>query len=410
MRKNDVKKKIIRATTVPMSLTSFCTGLLKELSEKYEVVALSSPGKELQQIHESDGVRVISVPMERHISLLKDVKALLKLIKVFYTEKPYMVHSMTPKAGLLCMVASWITRVPRRVHTFTGLVWPTAVGNKRRVLMFMDKILCACATHIIPEGEGVKSDLQNYITKKPMRILGYGNIKGVDLNYWNITEEIKEKANILKKRFGLIPLNDEEKVFSFLFVGRIVGDKGINELIDAFLKLKDYYTSCKRGIGIRLVLVGKYEEELDPVSPLTKKIIGNNPSIISVGTLQGDDLIACYACNNCFVFPSYREGFPNTPIEAGAMGLPSIVTDINGSREIVCGEYFTLYEEGIKICQNGIVIPTKNVEALYIAMRKMIDDDTMYNKMAQNARRMIASRFEQSFVRKCLFDYYDQII
>lgn len=91
------------------------------------------------------------------------------------------------------------------------------------------------------------------------------------------------------------------------------------------MKLEDYYTSSKRGIGIRLVLVGRYEEELDPVSPLTKKIIGNNPSIISVGTLQGDDLIACYACNNCFVFPSYREGFPNTPIEAGAMGLPSIV-------------------------------------------------------------------------------------
>ena len=121
-------KKIIRATTVPMSLDAFCNGMLKELSERYEVVALSSPGPEFPVIERREGVRTIKVPMERHISIFKDLKALIKVIGVFRKEKPVMVHSMTPKAGLLCMIAGRLTGVPVRVHTFTGLVWPTSTG------------------------------------------------------------------------------------------------------------------------------------------------------------------------------------------------------------------------------------------------------------------------------------------
>ena len=109
------KIKIIRATTVPMSLDAFCNGMLKELSEKYEVVALSSPGPELPVIEAREGVRTIKVPMERHISLVKDIQALIKMIGVFSKEKPTMVHSMTPKAGLLCMIAGWLTKVPSSV-------------------------------------------------------------------------------------------------------------------------------------------------------------------------------------------------------------------------------------------------------------------------------------------------------
>ena len=161
--------KIIRATTVPQSLDTFCRGVLKKLSEKYEVVALSSPGEEMQAIAEREGVRTIEVPMQRHISLLKDAQALWQLIKVFRQERPTMIHSMTPKAGLLCMVAAWLTRVPVRVHTFTGLVFPTATGIQRKVLMLTDKVTCRCATYVVPEGEGVKKDLLDYgITKKPL--------------------------------------------------------------------------------------------------------------------------------------------------------------------------------------------------------------------------------------------------
>ncbi len=376
------KIKIIRATTIPLSLDTFCNGMLRELSEKYEVVALSSPGEEMKAVAKREGVRTIAVPMERHISLTKDVVALCHLIKVFRKERPTMVHSMTPKAGLLCMMAAWLTRVPVRVHTFTGLVFPTATGLKRRILMATDRLTCACATHIIPEGEGVKNDLlNNGITKKPLKVLGYGNVRGVDMEYYRVSEELRVKSEELRK----------PEAFTFLFVGRIVRDKGINELCEAFEKLSGM-------ANVRLLLVGPYEDSLDPISQKSKDIIEQNPAIESVGGKFGDELLPYYVASDCFVFPSYREGFPNTVLEAGAMGLPSIVTDINGSREIIIpGE-------------NGIIIPTHNTKALFEAMLNMMRDKKARERMAGNARQMIASRYEQGYVRKCLYDFYDEIL
>lgn len=373
------KKKIIRATTVPMSLKAFCDGMLKELSEKYEVVAVSSPGEDLEWVAEHEGVRTIAVPMERHISLWNDLKSLIKMISVFRREKPYMVHSMTPKAGLTCMVAGWLTGVPVRVHTFTGLVWPTSTSLKRKILMITDKILCACATHIIPEGQGVMNDLRNgSITKKPMKVLGYGNVKGVDMEYFD------------RKRFA--DMNKDESKFTFIFVGRIVGDKGVNELVEAFTQLHEKYQQTK------LVLVGPYENNLDPVSERTLNLIKANPAIAAVGKKFGDDLIVEYMKSDCHVLPSYREGFPNTPLEAGALCLPNIVTDINGAREIVVNE------------ENGLIVPSKDAKALYDAMERMLTDDALREKIKKNARKMIADRFEKGFVRKCLYDFYDEIM
>lgn len=376
--------KIIRATTVPLSLNVFCRGVLHELTTKYEVIALSSPGEELKEVAIREGVRTIVVPMERHISLKHDIISLWQLIKVFRKERPTMVHSMTPKAGLLCMIAAWLTRVPVRVHTFTGLVWPTATGITRKILMATDWLTCACATHIIPEGEGVKNDLlQHGITKKPIKVLGYGNVRGVDMDFYSRRVEVIRKMEEQNLR--------KSDVFTFLFVGRVVKDKGINELCQAFDLLSG--TS-----SVRLLLVGGYEDSLDPISEKSREIIATNKSIEAVGPKQGDELLAYYASADCFVMPSYREGFPNTVLEAGAMGLPSIVTDINGSREIICED------------ENGIIVPPKDARALFHAMMKMVRDKSNWERMAGNARKMIADRFEQGFVRKCLYDFYDEIL
>ncbi len=375
--------KIIRACTVSQSL-GFVRGMLPYLSNKYEVVLLSSPGSEMDEILQKEKkVRGITIKMERHISPIKDVVSLLRIIMAFWKEKPTMVHSMTPKAGLLCMIAGWMTRVPVRVHTFTGLVFPTSKGLKRKILMLTDSITCACATHVIPEGEGVKNDLLNYgITKKPLRVLGYGNVQGIDLNRFSLRPDVFKWSEEIHKK----------NVFTFLFVGRIVRDKGINELMDAFERL------TKENSHIRLILVGSFENSLDPISDRAKIIINNNSQIESVGQKGGDELIAYYAAADCYVFPSYREGFPNTVIEAGAMGLPSIVTDINGSREIIVNG------------KNGIIIPSKDTDALYHAMKKMIEDYESCQQMASNARQMIADRYEQGFVRQCLYDFYDEIL
>lgn len=375
--------KIIRATTVPISLDAFCRGLLKKLNEKYEVVALSSPGEEMQTIAEREGVRTIAVPMERHISPWKDLVALYRLIRVFRRERPGMVHSMTPKAGLLCMVAAWLTHVPVRVHTFTGLVFPTAKGLQRKLLMLTDSITCRCATYIIPEGEGVKRDLLDYgITTKPLRVLGFGNIRGVDMHYYSRRPEVMEKASLIR----------DSKLTTFLFVGRITRDKGINELCEAFDRLSKEYPQA------RLLLVGWREDGLDPVHERSLEIMSSNPAVTYVGEKFGDDLLAYYAAADCYVLPSYREGFPNTVLEAGAMGLPSIVTDINGSREIIVDN------------ENGYIIPPRDTDALFAAMRRMMNDNRRRSYMASHARTMISCRFEQGFVQQCLFDFYDLIL
>lgn len=376
------KQVIIRATTASQSL-GFFEGTMEELLKDYDVQLLSSPGERMNELAQKFGVKTHAVEMYRRLSPLKDLISLWKIIKVFHREKPYMVHSLTPKAGMLCMLAAWLTKVPVRVHTFTGLVWPTETGFKRRLLMLTDKITCACATHVIPEGEGVKTDLlENGITKKAIRVLGFGNVKGVDMECFSRRPEVMAAAEKLR----------DETLFTFVFVGRIVRDKGINELCESFEKLNKQYPNT------RLFLVGKFEDNLNPISDDSRHTIENNPAIRAVGPQYGVDLLAYYVASDCLVMPSYREGFPNTVLEAGAMGLPSIVTDINGSREIII--------EG----KNGTIIPSKNVETLYKAMERMVVDVNWRKTMANNARQLIQDRFERGFVQKCLLDYYEELL
>ncbi len=387
----------------------FVRGMLPDLMKRYEVVLLSSPGLEMDEISSEFGVKGLVVPMERHISLTRDIKSLMALVKVFHKEKPDMVHSMTPKAGLLCMMAAWLTRVPVRVHTFTGLVWPTESGLKRKILMATDWLTCACATHIIPEGEGVKNDLlEGNLTKKPMRVLGYGNVRGIDLEAFSVEGlELRVEGLPADEKTKLQAVMKKSSKFTFLFVGRIVGDKGINELVAAFKRLNKEYKDTQ------LILIGRYEDNLDPVSDETHQMIDSHSKIDAVGAKFCDELIAYYAFADCYVFPSYREGFPNTVMEAGAMGLPCIVTDINGSREIVTNENHNEnlnVNDNLQIRDNGIVVPSKDEQALYEAMKRMLTDTEMRQRMAGNARRMIAERFDQNYVRRCLLDFYDEIL
>lgn len=371
--------KLIRVSTVPESLKAFCSGLLRELQyeEGYDVLAISSFEDNDDEFGKQEGVRTISVSMERHISPFKDLKSLWKMWRVMRKEKPEIVHSMTPKAGLITMIASWLARVPVRIHTFTGLVFPTSTGIKRRILMATDWLTCACATNIIPEGDGVKTDLlNNNITSKPLNVLGYGNIRGIDLNYYN--PELYSSSY------------KDDNIFRFVLVGRIVGDKGINELVEAFIRLNYTHPQTK------LILVGPEEPELDPLRSETRAIIDKHPDIDAVGPQK--DVRPFYAQADAFVFPSYREGFPNVVIEAGAMGLPSIVTDINGSREIII--------EG----ENGVIVPPKNADALLKAMKRFVENRDEVKTMANNARSLIASRYEQTFVRQCLKDFYKKVI
>ncbi len=382
MANRQVAKKILRACTVPQSI-GFVVGMIPDLTKEYEVGVLSSPGEEWAMLDKyGDAVKRLEVPMERHISPLRDLRSLWRLVRVFRRERPDMVHSMTPKAGLLCMLAAWITRVPVRVHMFTGLVFPTATGLKRRILMATDRLTCACATHVLPEGEGVKRDLlDNGITRKPIKVLGYGNCRGIDLDRFDPTlPEIQAEAAKLRK----------SKVFTFIAIGRLVGDKGINELVAAFSRLNRELPAT------RLILVGPQEKELDPLSPATLSEIESNPAIEAVGNQA--DVRPWLIAADCHVLASYREGFPNVVIEAGAMGLPQIVTDINGANEIIING------------RNGVIVPPKNADAIHASMSRMATDPAFRSVLAANARSLIASRYEQTYVRRCLYDFYHEIL
>lgn len=371
---------------MPLSLDIFCRGLLRELSREWDVAALSSPGAELDAIASREGVRTLAVPMRRDISPWHDVVSLWRLVHLFRRERPRMVHSITPKAGLLSMLAARIAGVPVRVHTFTGLVFPCASGLRRRLLMLTDAVTCRCATHVVAEGDGVRRDLMQYgITKKEVSVLGFGNVRGVDLAYYDRTPEVMSSAADLRDSIGIGP-----DTFVFVFVGRVVRDKGVECLAEAFGRL------CDEGYDVRLLIAGA-EEPSDPVSPHTKEIITSSKAIYAPLNWCVD-VRPWYAAADAFVFPSFREGFPNAVIEAGAMGLPSIVTDINGSREIIL--------DG----ENGVVIPPRDAAALFEAMKKMLSDPEGTRAMASKARHLVASRYEQSFVRDKLKEYYRSLL
>lgn len=377
-----MKPKLIRTSTVAMSLDLLLKGQLAFLNEYFNVIAVSGEDYHLLQVIEREKVNTVSISIKREISILHDLISLVKLYLLFKKEQPLIVHSITPKAGLLSMVAAYFAGVPIRIHTFTGLIFPSKTGVMKRLLITMDRILCKFATHIYPEGQGVKTDLLRFkITTKPLKVLANGNINGIDLEYFN--SEIIPKKTLQELR---ISLGIEPNDFVFIFIGRLVTDKGINELIAAFSKLS------KVKNNIKLLLVGPLEKEKNPISKETLFEIQHNSKIISTGY---QDVVRDYfALANVLVFPSYREGFPNVVLQAGAMGLPSIVSNINGCNEIIINNY------------NGIIIPIKNEITIFDAMQLLLEDEMIYHSLQTNARLSIENRYNQQLVWKALLEEY----
>lgn len=379
------KPKLIRITTVPGSLKGLLKGQHRFMSSHFEVIGVSSAGEALQEVEKDEGIRVVPVEMTRTISPLKDLKSLWQLYKLFKKEKPLIVHTHTPKAGTAGMMAAWLARVPIRLHTIAGLPLLEATGAKRRLLDWVEKITYWCA-HIIYPNSFVMKDIiieNGYTKEAKLKVIANGSSNGIDTAHFNPLYYSAEDNETMRDKLG-IKADD----FVYVFVGRLVGDKGINELIEAFERL---------GVeNVKLLLVGSYETELDPLEKETLDIIESNLNIISVGYQQ--DVRPYFALADALAFPSYREGFPNVVMQAGAMGLPSIVTDINGCNEIV--------EEGV----NGLIIPTKDARALQEAMKKLILDKTFYGKLKSNAREMIVSRYEQEVVWEALLEEYERLI
>jgi len=375
-------KKLFRISTVPMSLNILLKGQLRFLDQHFDVTAISGSGQDLDEVQEREGVKVHSIQIQRQISPVKDLVSLVKLYHYFRKEKPDIIHSITPKAGLLSMMAGKLAGVPVRIHTFTGLVFPYKEGLFQKILIMMDKVLCSCATNIYPEGKGVKDDLKKFkITDKPLTIIGNGNVNGIDLSHFDPKLYLEDEKSKLKKDLNIS--NDD---FVFVFVGRLVKDKGINELISAFKKLSAQ--------NVKLLLVGPYESDLDPLEESTLSEINHNKNIITVGFQK--DVRPYFAISDALVFPSYREGFPNVVLQSLAMGLPAIVSDINGCNEIITNQ------------ENGVIVPPKSESSILEAILLLLDQ-TLYDKLQPNAR-MSVMKYRQEHIWELLKENYEQLL
>ena len=402
--------KLIRVTTVDLSLHVLLEGQLGFLNREFEVVGVAADTGLLKAVGDREGIRVIDVPMHREIALWSDIKCLGRLVKIFRKEKPFIVHSNTPKGSLLSMIAAKFTGVPNRIYLVTGLRFQGEKAAKRWLLKTMERIACSCATKVIPEGLGVKKTLiEEGITRKPLEVVHNGNINGIDMAYYS-PQACPRSREEMRLELGL-----GEDDFAFVFIGRIVGDKGMNELAEILRCAQDdkggthddkggtHDGKCGTHDGkvgalsgkCKLILVGPFESELDPLEDGNEKFFRTSGNVRYVG--YQSDVRPYLLAADALVFPSYREGFPNVVIQAGAMGLPSIVTDINGCNEIII--------EG----ENGRIIPPRDKEALGNMMAWFAEHPSEVARMAANAREMIASRYDRQDVWNALLEMYKSL-
>ncbi|MBO0353303.1 glycosyltransferase family 4 protein [Muricauda ruestringensis] len=381
-----MKQKLIRITTVPISLGGLLQGQSKFMSQFYEVVGISSDKENLEKVGAKEEIRVIPVNLTRKITPIQDLKALITLYKILRKEKPFIVHSHTPKAGTIGMMAARMAGVPHRLHTIAGLPLVEATGLKRVLLNAVEKLTYSCATKVYPNSVGLQEIVldHKFTNTKKLKVIGHGSSNGIDTSYFDPSLYSTPTKLELRKK---LKLTDDD--FVFVFVGRLVGDKGINELIAAFKKILEEHTN------VQLLLVGNPEEELDPMLPETEEFIFKSDKVIATG--WADDVRPYFAISDCLTFPSYREGFPNVVMQSGAMGLYSIVSDINGCNEIV--------KEGV----NGTIIPTKNTEALFNAMKHVLDNKEKFATEKGVYREMIKKRYERSFIWNELLKEYQEL-
>ncbi len=377
-----MKKKFIILTTIPETF-HFFKGQINFLNNVFDIELVSSPGEKLRFFGEKENVVVHPLKMERKISLFKDFKSLIKLILLFKRLNPEIVHGNTPKGGLLSMLASWLTNVPHRIYYIHGLRFEGSSGIKGKMLEFIERFTCLLATDIFTVSFGVKENLlRTGITKKEVNVVANGSINGIDAEYY-CSKNVKEE--------GLLATHQITKnTLTFGFVGRLVGDKGINELISAFKEINIKYTNTK------LLLVGWFEDTLDPLQKITIKEINNNKNILAVGAQS--DVRPFLKIMDIFVFPSYREGFGVSVMEAAAMNLPVISSDISGCNEIIIDGF------------NGILIPPKSTTALIDAMESFVKHPEQIRVMRKATRDFIIKKYSQEHVWEEALALYQKII
>lgn len=383
------KPKLIRITTVPVSMNIILKGQLSFMNQYFEVIGVTGyDEKHYEDVLKREQIQMEPIEMARTISPIKDLVSLWNLYLFLKKEKPEIVHTHTPKAGLLGMIAAYFAGVPTRMHTVAGMPWVELNGIKKWVVGWTEKITFACAHKVYPNSYGLKKiiDDNNFCSPKKLKVIANGASNGVNTSFFDPNNSSLESREKLRQKHHI---SDE---IVFCFVGRIAKEKGIQELINSFEKLQKSPSTSK----IKLVLIGTFEKHYGLLGEALEKSITSNPDILALGRF--DDVRPFYLMSDVFAFPSYREGFPNALMEAGAMALPSIATDINGCNEIISDGH------------NGIMIQPKNEEQLYQAMKKLIDKKELRISLAANARKIIVDKFRREIIWESLLDEYKMLL
>lgn len=380
--------KLIRITTAPLSLKYLLSNQMKYMNENgFDVIMVSSEGKEWPDLITNEKCEHRIVHMTRKITPFQDLKSLWQLYKLFKKEKPDIVHSHTPKAGLLAMLAAKMAGVKIRVHTIAGLRFMTAKGLTRKILVFMEKLTARAATHVWPNSFSLQHYIKEHKLVNPakLEVIGLGSSNGVNLNRYSVNVL---KEDVLQKTKQLISYDPQLRYF--LSVGRIVHDKGIDELLKAFVKVHE------KNPATRLIIVGAFEDELDPISNEAREILKTHTAILQPGWSDAVEYFMQFSF--ALVHPSHREGFPNVLLQAGAMLCPIICSRIEGNIDIVEQQ------------KTGLLFEVKNEAALQQQMEYALADAATMKQYAAALRYKIEQHFDQPVVHQQLLQRYFQLL
>lgn len=367
-----------------MALRYLLPGQMNYMSNNgYEVVMISADGRELPEVLEQEKCRHIVVPMTRKITPIQDLKCLWQLIKIFRRERPDIVHSHTPKAGLLGMLAARITGVQTRIHTVAGLPMMVETGFKFRLLQTIEKITYAAANHVWPNSQSLFDYIkkQKLVAASKLRIIGSGSTNGINTDRFNADILDPVKLQQIKAAIGY----KEDNTY-LLSIGRLVKDKGIVELVNVFTELQD------KNEGLHLILVGDFEETLDPLPDNTIQQIKANKAIVHIP--WSDDVEYYMQLAHNFVFASHREGFPNVLLQAGAMQLPVICSHITGNIDIV--------EQN----RTGLIFTPGNQNQMLNLIQYAISHRQVVQSMAKMLKDKVVSEYQRSTVWQRIHDQY----
>lgn len=378
--------KILRITTVASTMNVILKGQLAFINNHYEVICATSPfANYFDEVEKREGVRVFSVPFTRTVNPLTDLIALYKLLVLIITERPDVVHTQTPKANLIGMLAAIMGGVKFRMVSIVGMPVININTTKGKAIWLLESLSFRIANRLYPNSFGLLDFYSNSFKKEKLKVIGNGSSNGVDFNFFSRNKLNETDLGDLKKTLGI---KDSDLVFVFL--GRMVNDKGICELVDSFEQVEE----LRAKESVKLLLVGPFRDSDNPIPAAYKKRIQDNTSIITVGLQK--DVRPFLAIANVFVFPSYREGLPGSLLQAAAMELPILASDIVGNKEII---------ENV----GGLLFKKGDVKTLKKVMLLLIDDIDLRIMLCKEVREKAKNLYSQEVYWQSLLAEYKWI-